>query len=470
VDRVAIEVASDAAQGLLGLIGDILDIARIESGRLSLAPERANLGQLVESVTRMFDGLARQKDLRLQLDLDPATDKDVLIDPLRFKQIVSNLLSNAIKFTDRGLVRLTVQAAPDHDDKRLGICLRVEDTGSGIPQQDQRRLFSPFTQAGNNRQSARSGSGLGLMISRTLCEMMGGTLALSSAPGAGTQVEILLRLPLLEAQVQAPPAMIEASVPAQALDILVIDDHPANRLLLSRQLNYLGHRVREAGDGIQGLQAWRAGHFDAVITDCNMPLMSGYELARTIRDEERAQGLSRGVILGFTANAQREEKDRCIDAGMDDCLFKPIGLKELQARLGSLSAPPDEEGVVASTDSFDLTSLEQLTGGDLVSIKKLLEELVNTNADDKVRLIDLFSRHDVSGLADLAHRIKGGARIIQAQGLVAACEAVENACRSADGVLLANAVGDLRQVMDLLTERLERHVARELASPGRTRE
>ncbi|MBL0843189.1 transporter substrate-binding domain-containing protein [Pseudomonas mediterranea] len=470
VDRVAIEVASDAAQGLLGLIGDILDIARIESGRLSLAPERANLGQLVESVTRMFEGLARQKNLRLQLDLDPATDKDVLIDPLRFKQIVSNLLSNAIKFTDRGQVRLSVQAAPDHDDKRLGICLRVEDTGSGIPQQDQRRLFSPFTQAGNNRQSARSGSGLGLMISRTLCEMMGGTLALSSAPGVGTQVEILLRLPLLDAQVQAPSTEIEATMPAQALDILVIDDHPANRLLLSRQLNYLGHRVREAGDGIQGLQAWRAGHFDAVITDCNMPLMSGYELARTIRDEERAQGLSRGVILGFTANAQREEKDRCIDAGMDDCLFKPIGLKELQARLGSLSAPPDEEGVVASTDSFDLTSLEQLTGGDLVSIKKLLEELVNTNADDKVRLIDLFSRHDVSGLADLAHRIKGGARIIQAQGLVAACEAVENACRSADGVLLANAVGDLRQVMDLLTERLERHVARELASPGRTRE
>ncbi|TWC12070.1 two-component system sensor histidine kinase EvgS [Pseudomonas sp. SJZ101] len=470
VDRVAIEVASDAAQGLLGLIGDILDIARIESGRLSLAPERANLAQLVEAVARMFEGLARQKNLRLQLDLDPAIDKDVLIDPLRFKQIVSNLLSNAIKFTDQGQVRLSVQAAANHDDKRLGICLRVEDTGSGIPQQDQRRLFSPFTQAGNNRQSARSGSGLGLMISRTLCEMMGGTLALSSTPGVGTQIEVLLRLPLLDAQVQAPSAEVEASVSAQALDILVIDDHPANRLLLSRQLNYLGHRVQEAGDGIQGLQAWRARHFDAVITDCNMPLMSGYELARTIRHEEQAQGLPRGVILGFTANAQREEKDRCIDAGMDDCLFKPIGLKELQARLGSLSTPPDEAGVVASTDNFDLTSLEQLTGGDIVSIKKLLEELVDTNASDKVRLIDLFSRHDVSGLADLAHRIKGGARIIQAQGLVAACEAVEDACRSADSVLLANAVGDLRQVMDLLTERLENHVTRALASPGRTRE
>jgi two-component system sensor histidine kinase EvgS len=218
------------------------------------------------------------------------------------------------------------------------------------------------------------------------------------------------------------------------------------------------------------LQAWRAGHFDAVITDCNMPLMSGYELARAIRDEERAQGFSRGVILGFTANAQREEKDRCIDAGMDDCLFKPIGLKELQARLGSLSASLDEEEAVALTDSFDLTSLEQLTGGDIVSIKKLLEELISSNADDKVRLIELFSRHDVSGLADLAHRIKGGARIIQAQGLVAACEAVESACRSADGMLLANAVGDLRQAMDFLSEQLETHVAKDLATPGALRE
>jgi two-component system sensor histidine kinase EvgS len=466
VDRVAIEVASDAAHGLLGLIGDILDIARIESGRLSLAPERANLARLVESVARMFEGLARQKQLDLQLDLDAAIDKDVLIDPLRFKQIVSNLLSNAIKFTVQGRVRLSARADPDQDDKRLGLCLRVEDTGSGISLEDQRRLFSPFTQAGNHRQSARSGSGLGLMISRTLCEMMGGSLALSSVPGTGTQIEILLHLPLLDSLVQVQPAEVEALVAAQALNILVIDDHPANRLLLSRQLNYLGHRVQEAGDGVQGLLAWRAGHFDAVITDCNMPLMSGYELARAIRDEEQARGLSRGLILGFTANAQREEKDRCIDAGMDDCLFKPIGLKELQARLGSLSAPPDEEGLVALTDSFDLTSLEQLTGGDIVSIKKLLEELVSSNAGDKVRLMELFARHDVIGLADLAHRIKGGARIIQAQGLIAACEVLEDACRSADGVLLANAVGDLRQAMDFLTEQLETHATRALAVPG----
>lgn len=452
VDRFAIEVASGAAHGMLDLIGDILDIARIESGKLSLAPQRANLHQLTESVARIFEGLARQKHLRLLRVLDAGVDRDVLIDPLRFKQIVSNLLSNAIKFTDQGEVRLSVRGESDAEQGRLGICLRVEDTGCGISPEDQHRLFNPFTQASHTTQSARSGSGLGLVISRTLCEMMGGNLTLSSVPGVGTQVEIRFSLPLLEALPAAPPAEAEALVPGRALNILVVDDYPANRLLLSQQLGYLGHRVQEAQNGVEGLHAWRSEHFDVVITDCNMPLMSGYELARAIRDEERAQHLSPGVILGFTANAQPEEKDRCAEAGMDDCLFKPISLRELNASLASVT--PDV-GTPQPSDGFDLTSLEQLTGGDTTALRALLEELVSSNADDQARLLHLSSRQDLPGLADLAHRIKGGARIIQAQRLIAACEALESACRGGDTMLLAHAVEDLRQAIEHLAEQLK---------------
>jgi len=457
VDRHAIEVASGAAHGLLDLIGDILDIARIESGRLSLTPQRANLHELIESVARIFEGLARQKHLRLLRVLDAAVNRDVLIDPLRFKQIVSNLLSNAIKFTDQGEVRLSVRAEPDVELGRLSICLRVEDTGCGISPDDQRRLFSPFTQAGHSTQSARSGSGLGLVISRTLCEMMGGTLTLRSVVGEGTQVEILLDLPVLDALPAAPLVEDETLLPARALSILVVDDYPANRLLLSQQLGYLGHRVREAQDGVEGLHAWRSEHFDVVITDCNMPLMSGYELARAIRDEERVQNLSPGVIVGFTANAQPEEKERCTEAGMNDCLFKPISLRELNACLASVTpdAPAHEP-----SDSIDLTSLEQLTGGDTAAISALLEELLSSNAEDAARLLQLSTRQDLPGLADLAHRIKGGARIIQAQRLIAACEALESACRGGDTPLLADAAADLHQAMEHLAEYLKTHVAR----------
>ena len=462
MDRFAVEVASGAARGLLELIGDILDISRIESGHLSLAPERANLRALVESAARIFEGLARQKQLHLHLEVDAAANQDVLIDPLRFKQIISNLLSNAIKFTEQGQVRLRVQATPDGDGQGLTVRLRVEDSGSGICLADQQRLFNPFSQASNNQQSARSGSGLGLMISRTLCEMMGGTLQLSSVLGQGTQIEVGLRLPVLESLATALVHKEAPPVQGQVLSILVIDDYPANRLLLSQQLTYLGHRVKEAQDGAHGLCVWRSQHFDVVITDCNMPLMNGYELTQAIRAEERTRGIEPGLILGFTANAQPEEKVRCREAGMDGCLFKPISLQDLSACLASVAPDtvpvPTLEERREPTDAIDLDNLEQLTRGDRAVLRSLLGDLASSNEEDMSRLLKLFTRHDVNGLADLAHRVKGGARIIKAQALIHCCERLEAACKGFDEAQLTAAVDQLQQAMERLGETLEQQV------------
>ncbi|WP_081372211.1 transporter substrate-binding domain-containing protein [Pseudomonas fluorescens] len=461
MDRVSIDVASGAARGLLDLIGDILDIARIESGRLSLAPERANLLELVESVARIFEGLARQKQLRLILDLDATLNRQVLIDPLRFKQIVSNLLSNAIKFTARGYVRLQVSAEPGPNAERVALCLRVEDTGCGISIEDQQRLFNPFSQASNQGQSARSGSGLGLMISRTLCEMMGGSLTLSSELTQGTQVEVRVGLPTLEPLEEPSSPVALLPQPTQMLNILVIDDYPANRLLLSQQLNYLGHRVSDAQDGAHGLRAWRHQHFDVVITDCSMPLMNGYELARAIRDEERSRRIAPAMILGLTANAQPEEKDRCLAAGMDDCLFKPISLDDLNARLMSLvpvAAVLVEQDFSTVIEGVDLTSLEQLSRGDAGAVRSLLQDLATSNAQDMARLLQLFTQHDLTGLSDLAHRVKGGARIIQAQWLVDCCEELEVACEGLNSAVLTEAVDALQQAMERLEQRLDNYL------------
>lgn len=463
-DRFAIEVASGAAHGLLDLIGDILDVARIESGRLSLAPERANLRELLESVFRIFEGLARQKRLQLLLDLDAESNCDVLIDPLRFKQVVSNLLSNAIKFTAKGQVHLSVRADADIADNRLGIVLRVEDSGSGISQDDQQRLFNPFTQASNNDQSARSGSGLGLVISRTLCEMMGGHLHLASELGKGTQIEVQLSFSVLEPINELLHADNDLPTSVRPLNILIVDDYPANRLLLSQQLNYLGHRVKDAEDGAHGLRAWRNEHFDVVITDCNMPIMNGYEFTRAIRAEEAAQGREPGLILGFTANAQAEEKNRCAAAGMDDCLFKPTSLKDLSQRLAKTSteyqSPPYESLDDEYEGEFDLTSLEQLTRGDRESIKSLLDDLVRSNEDDMARLIRLFTARDLVQLADLAHRVKGGARIIKARALVQCCENLESICKTGgENSKLVAAVDRLRSAMEALAQQLENYDA-----------
>ena len=458
-DRFAIEVASVSARELLGLIGDILDIARIESGHLSLSPKRCNLKSLVEAVARMFDGLARQKHLSLVCELSVASDTDVLIDPMRFKQIVSNVLSNAIKFTNKGSVRLKLNLQPDHDGQYASVCLRVEDTGVGISDEDQRRLFSPFVQASNNTQSARSGSGLGLVISRELCEMMGGQLRLSSVDGAGTQVEITMAVPLLEPEEIAVDDQQQEVVSTRSLNVLVVDDYPANRMLLAQQLSYLGHRVTDAENGSLGLKAWRMGHFDVVITDCSMPVMDGYELARTVRYEEVVSGRTPCQIFGFTANAQPEEAERCREAGMDQCLFKPISLKDLSACLatGVPQAESDNDADVADGE-IDLTYLKQLSQGDDGVIHKLLSELAISNRQDLGALIELFVKDDYAGLAALAHGVKGGGRLIRATKLIECCEQLEEVCKTGEPHDLAAAVDALHHSMEQLADELDRYV------------
>ena len=453
-DRAAIEVASNAGQQLLALIGDILDIARIESGHLSLTPERANLQALVTSVCRVFEGLARQKNLELRVDLDAHSDCDVLIDPTRFKQVLSNLLSNAIKFTREGEVSLKLRVestVPGH----LTVSLRIADTGIGISAFDQQRLFSPFVQAGNAQQAGRQGSGLGLVISRTLCEMMGGRLQLDSALGQGTRIDVSLDLPLLQPLADNELPDSEAPVQTRPLRILVIDDYPANRLLMSRQLGYLGHFVMVAEDGRQGFEMWGEFEFDVLITDCNMPVLDGYELAGAIRDQECAHGLPPTLILGFTANAQPEEKARCLEAGMDDCLFKPIRLADLSAWLASRfagEAPPAIEALDVS--GIDLSGLQQYVGDDHELIAQLLRDVVMTNRTDRDELLEVHAGGNKLALRKLAHRIKGGALMVRALGLIECCEALERACSDGHAAQIDAAVEQLQQAMARLDQRL----------------
>lgn len=455
-DRLAIQVASNAGQQLLALIGDILDISRIESGHLSLAPERANLRELVLSVCRVFEGLARQKRLIWSIDLDAQSDVDVLIDPTRFKQVLSNLLNNAIKFTEEGEVRLQLVVATGGAE-RLAISVIIEDTGIGISDEDQHRLFSPFVQAGHHPQATRSGSGLGLVISRSLCEMMGGTVRLESEPAEGTRVEVRLDVPLLDAREPKPGVPETAVVPARSLSILVVDDHPVNRLLLCWQLSELGHRTVDTEDGAQALARWRAQPFDGVITDCNMPRCNGYELTRAIRDEEAASDRTPCLILGFTANAQAEERLRCFEAGMDDCLFKPIRLSDLQQALEGFGHREGEIEVIAEPDltEIDLSTLEQMAGDNHALMDRLRSEVLNSLHNDLQRLDDLSQEPDCGGLRDLAHHIKGGAQMVGAARVVAACVDLERACRAIDTEAVDPAINTLREALQGLAQRLQ---------------
>ena len=449
LDRPSIEVAYHSAKDLLELIGDILDIARIESGRLNLSPERVNLRNLAHSVIRVFDGLARQKNLTLALQFHSRGDApDVLIDPLRFKQILTNLVSNAIKFTRQGQVTLAINLLPASPPDHTELQLSVQDTGIGISDRDQARLFEPFAQAENSGQLALNGAGLGLLICRSLCEMMGGTLELSSQVNVGTLVEIKLRLPTL------PPCLSSAAhepvinPAAHRLNVLVVDDHPANRLLMCQQLGYLGHRFTTEHDGAAGFKTWKEGTFDLVIADCNMPVMNGYDLTRAIRQYEQASQQRPCTVLGFTANAQPEERQRCAMAGMDDCLFKPISLTLLSQHLAAL-VPLD-----TGNEAFNLESLNALSGGDNERKQRLLEELLRSNGQDLKALMHLPDNGDLKPFADIAHRIKGAARIVGAAQLIKHCEILEHASPSN----LIQARNDVQASMQALEQVLARQL------------
>lgn len=457
-DRASMEIAAGAARELHALVGDILDVVRIESGQLSLNPVGVFLHEVVDSVRRMFAGAARLKALHLSLHFDPMADQYVLLDALRFKQVLSNLVSNSLKFTHEGEVSLNVQALPASNERQLVLSVRIKDRGIGISAEDQQKLFSPFTQASNNTLSGRSGAGLGLVISRNLCEMMGGSLELSSQLGAGTMVTVMLVLPILHPPARVKPPLVDDHNLTRSLNILVVDDYAANRELLRQQLEYLGHRVVDAEDGAQGLSAWRQGYFDVVITDISMPVIAGGDLARIIRHEERTSGIEPCRIYGFTANAQPEARARCLENGMDDCLFKPLSLIDLSSRLGT-AALFEPDGVLQAPASsqppkVDFSGIEHMARGDQAAISRLLIKLASSNRDDRHALGQLSQANDLKGLATLAHRVMGGAKMVRYQALVTACEQLESACDVGDETVIRSAVDALEHAMLQLSEAL----------------
>ncbi|NNJ15750.1 transporter substrate-binding domain-containing protein [Pseudomonas putida CSV86] len=446
IDQPSLQVAFDSASALLELIGDVLDIARIESGHMTLAPEPTDLCALVRATARVFESSARLKGLELRLDLPPAT-RPLAVDPLRLRQVLANLLSNALKFTERGEVRVGLELEPQANEARVRLV--VEDSGIGISAADQARLFSPFVQAGG--QPAGQGSGLGLVISRTLCELMGGALRLSSEPGHGTRAEVSLLLPWASERAVAAPKTTQSPASTLSLNILVVDDYPANLMLLGKQLDVLGHRVSQADNGAQALQMWREGNFDVLITDCNMPGMDGHQLARAVRTEESPG--QRCLILGLTANAQAEERDRCLASGMDDCLFKPIGLGALRSHLSGL------ESATAEDDSgFDLDELRHLTQNDPQMIRRLVEQLAKSTEQDLASLRALGPQAPLAQVKALAHRIRGGMKMLKARGLVERCDALERGCaEEVDDARLQDLKQALEGSLERLLTRLERN-------------
>lgn len=424
VNELALDVASEAATGLLALLDDVLDISRIEAGQLSLHPQPVALNEVIEACVRLFNGQARHRGVRLRM-AQRGGPWAVQADPLRLRQLLGNLLSNAIKFTPKGQVRVRLLAVPG--EGHLHVRLVVIDNGIGIPASDLASLGQPWSQATNHQQGNLSGSGLGLNICHHLARLMGGALKLSSRLGEGTRVQLSLQLPCTELPGGQPiPAAGEP--PRQVpLRILVVEDYTPSRLLLDQQLRHLGHQVTLTNDGRAGLRAWLAEPFDRVICDCHMPGMDGYQLARAIRLAERRQGRTPVRLLGYTAEPGSAQRGRCLRAGMDDCLIKPLGLRALAEALQGEAA----QGGADNPLPYDPQVLDSLAGAEPTTLANLAQTLIDVLRQDHA----LLAREGVD--REVLHRVLGGARIVRARAVIELCEAVRREADQLPALLAA---------------------------------
>ncbi len=325
----------DAARMLRQILDDVLHSQRLQVAPLQLRP--TDLGALVRAVQQLLMPVAASRGLYLRAELDPALQVGSLADGLRLRQILFNLAGNALKFTEHGGVELRVQVLRPFDGGQR-LRLQVSDSGVGISPERQQAVFAAYTQAEASTTRRFGGSGLGLAICRELAESMGADLQLCSTPGEGTTVRMELELAACALPVEPLPLPIVATRRLSPARVLVADDHPTNLLLLEQRLCDLGLQVHACEDGRQALEAWRAQSFDLVITDCHMPHMDGFALARAIRADAcptRAQV----PIIALTASVLDRTREACRAAGIDHFLAKPVETQELRALLTVLLAP-----------------------------------------------------------------------------------------------------------------------------------
>jgi signal transduction histidine kinase len=348
VQRERLEVISQSGEMLLVLLNGLLDLSKIESGKLELEGGETDLEATLQKCVAAFTPLAREKGVRLAARIEGSAHGRFKADPTRLSQIVYNLISNAVKFTDQGEVTLTARADGDRVE------LRVKDTGIGIAPEQQAKLFEKFFQADSSTTRRYGGTGLGLAITEELARAMGGSIRVESAPGQGSTFIVDLILPRLTAA-QASEATPSTCSPPESgaadderpLRILAAEDNAVNQLVLKTLLEQAGVSVTIVADGAQAVSAWTDGEWDLILMDVQMPVMDGLSATFRIRQAETAEHRRPTPIIALTANVMPGQIASYHAAGMNDVVAKPLDARLLfEAIEGCLQAPTPESGVL----------------------------------------------------------------------------------------------------------------------------
>jgi two-component system sensor histidine kinase EvgS len=404
------DLANRGAHSILTLIDDVLDVTKMEAGQVKLELDPVNIATLVRNVVDLHQLRARERHLSLTYEGDPEPPL-LMLDDTRLGQVLNNLVSNAIKFTELGGVTLRYVISPGDTPERRTLQISVIDTGIGIPKDVQARLFVPYAQAARSFKRS-GGSGLGLAISRDIVSLMEGSIKLSSAPDEGTVIDVELPARLApEGAVVSEPSTprFDDARPATALRILVVEDTPANQMVMKAQLEGFGCTAVLAQDGAQALACFSQGVYDLVLMDCDLPDQTGYALTVKLRLMERDGGQARCPILAISASTGAEHTARCFESGMDGILSKPIRLGKLQSAvelwcgvtLTAIQAPPDVQGLFGS------------------------EQIIEALRQDLRHLLEAVALQDSDSARRSAHRLRGASLTVEWKDVADATGAIE---------------------------------------------
>jgi PAS domain S-box-containing protein len=429
-----------SAEALMGVINDLLDFSKIEAGRMNVENIAFNLAAVLKDVINLYRPRAEAKQLALRLERDESTPEWVSGDPLRLRQILLNLLDNAIKFTSAGEIRLSV-ACPGNES---GACLfEVSDTGIGMNEETQQRVFQAFSQADGSVSRKYGGTGLGLTICRQLAELMGGDLGLRSTPGQGSVFSLRLPLPLAHAAPEPAAESFPENPPAAHFDgvtVLVAEDNPINRKLLAFMLENLGVTVLLANDGKCAFDRLAESRVDLVLMDCQMPEWDGLTATRAVRERETRENRARLPIIALTANAMPGYDAVCQQAGMDGYLVKPLKEEDLSRVLtrwlpDRASARPTsgmDSSPARAESRFDIDKLRRICRNDERQINEMLRLFISSTETLLADLASAVEQRDAASTARQAHQIKGAAAYMGVTAMTELASETESHARSDD--------------------------------------
>ncbi|QLY24511.1 ATP-binding protein [Bdellovibrio sp. KM01] len=418
----------DSARALLALVNDILDISKIESGKLELESSHFSLPKLIHSLRGIFEYTSRHKGIPLRIIIDPQVGSNFIGDALRLRQVLINLVGNAFKFSHKGEITLSVSSLGISNEGTQTLRFEVEDQGIGLDEVTLAKLFTSFSQGDVSTTRKFGGTGLGLSISKQLVEMMNGKIFAEGTPGVGSRFTIDLTLPVGNLALDEVGALPE--VPnlksLRHAHVLVVEDNLINQKVVEGMLKKMGHDYSIVNNGQEAIEFLESNNADIILMDGHMPVLDGYEATRKIRHS--GKGYYNIPIISTTANAIKGEYEKALEAGMDDCCIKPLSYQDLFSKIENLIRVHDRVGSSGQCNWVQTSALDELRrlhDGEVGLIHDLADLFFDSALKEIVEMKDLEKKAKFQDIVERAHKLKSSCRTLGLVHMADVCESIE---------------------------------------------